>query len=624
MKSLYFSKRCLPTGKALLFLFFLLGSFVQAQAQVSFTSPAYPGVGAASEFTVYNSPVDDGNNAVKVQAPGDGDLTVNFSATLFRPAGTSTQGFVAVQLGTSPSNLVTPELTAAAHPTVDNSLWTAVQNTGSTPTEQLVVTGTFTISGSVAGNNTGFYAVYYSNNGASPVVSHPVLLRVLPPDPIKNPLLFYIRCSNNVICDDQCVPYGAKPAVIKGRVLASYNELVFQDGSWHSRYEDYAAICAQKGISTWASQSENEEVIWQYSYDNSNWSNVDNYNNYKYSSSFQPPACTRTTYYRRLSSHLERNWWTGNSQEGWYDSNVVRITPTAPVPTTNQSNVKSCGGSVTVSANTHLGISSYNWWVPYAGWTISDGTQAPFSTFYNNGSFITSRNAGIVIYPPSNAAPGNYVISFSANGECGDKSADAQLTVTIDYSGTSAPTNGYFTLAGGSTSCAPRYNLRTSPVSGATSYEATLSTGAWAQGQLNPNTGEISFFIIPGRQYNISAQIFAVGPCGRSVAYDVPAQDLNLRQQDAESLRPCDETPVEEYIKAYPNPTNESLTIKAQNDGSVGYLYNSQGTAIRTIQLDKSSVSKAVDTSNLPNGLYNLVIESPNHERHVEHIFIEH
>ncbi|RZK34222.1 MAG: T9SS type A sorting domain-containing protein [Hymenobacter sp.] len=474
-----------------------------------------------------------------------------------------------------------------------------------------MVTGTFTISGNVVANNTGFYAVYYDNNGAAPVVSHPVLLRVLPPDPLKNPFLLYMPCAGTEICGDQCVPYGSMPAPIMGRVLATFNSTPFSN---------YLAICAQKGISAWARSEEYEHADWQYSYDNINWQQVTG----GVSASYQPRACTRTTYYRRHSTHLVRSWWNGNNQEDWYMSNVVKITVTAPMPTTSQSNVKSCGGSVTVSANTNPAISSYNWWVPYAGWTISDGTQAPFSTFNNNGSFVTSRSTGIVIYPPSNVAPGNYPIYFSANGDCGDKSADAQLTVTIDYSGTSAPTTGYFTLAAGSTSCNPRYNLRTSPVSGATSYEATLSTGAWAQGQLNPVTGEITFFNIAGPQHNISAQIFAIGPCGKSAPFDVWPQELSLRQQDLASVQPCEDYPVEDYIKAYPNPATETLTIQAKSDASVGYLYNSQGKILRTIPLNKSNVSKAVDTSNLPNGLYNLIIESPTHERHMEHIVVKH
>jgi hypothetical protein len=629
MKTLFHNKRP-PLTASMLFLVLLnLTSFLKAQAQVSFRNPTYPsGTGAQSEFSVYDTPVDNTSQAVQIPAPDDGELTADFSATLFRPVGASTQGYVTLQLGTSPTTLLTPDLNAAERPIVDNSLWTPaldINGVASASYEQLIVTGTFTISGNLVANNTGFYAVYRDNNGATPVVSRPVLLRILPPDPLKNPLLFYMRCGGNAICGDQCVPYGTKPEVIKGRVLASQSEYEYIDGVLHNRYQDYADICAQKGISTWASKGENEEVIWQYSYDNSNWSNVDDYSRYTYSSSFQPPICTRTTYYRRISSHLEKSWWSGNSQEWWYDSNVVRITPTAPMPTAVQPNVRSCGGAVTVSANTNPATLSYNWWLPYAGWTVSDGVQAPFSTYNNNGSFITNRSSNIIIYPPSNAAPGNYEIYFSANGGCGEKSADGRLTVTIDYGATAAPVTGYFNLASGSTRCFQRYNLYTSPVAGATSYEATLSTGARATGRTDPNTGEIIFFTLTGPLYGVSAEIVAISPCGRSAPYYVPAQDLNYLRApkgSAERPVPCDEEPV--MMKAYPNPATNSLTLQAENDSSKGYLYNNEGKLVRTISLDKANVSKKLDTSEVPSGLYNLIIESPNHERHTEHIVIEH
>lgn len=628
---LYSNKRCLSAAKALVLVLLSISGFFNAQAQVSFRNPTLAsGAGASSEFTVYNSPVDDSNQAVQVPAPGDGELTVDFSATLFRPVGTPTQGYVALHLGTASNALVTPDITAAERPTVDNSLWTPaldINGVASSSYEQLIVTGTFTISGDVVANNTKLYAVYYTN-GVAAAISNPVLLRILPPDPEKNPIVYYLPCGGDVICGDQCLPYGARPKRILGRVLATQRGGSIPVSQWFgiTVYNDYSNICARKGISVWASDDNDEEVIWQNSYDGVNWTDITASSTM--TPSYQPPACTRTTYYRRVSTHFASDWWDwlyGERRWNWYTSNVVTITPIAPIPTTAQPSVKSCGSAVTVSANANTAIASYNWWVPYAGWTISDGSQAPFSTFNSNSSFVTSRNTNIVIYPVSNVAPGDYEISFSANGGCGGQSPDGHLTVTVDYTPTRAPINGYFVLNEGSNPCFQRYHLRTSPVAGATSYEAILSTGQSATGHFDQSSGEIQFFSITGPVYGISAQIFARGACGLSTAYDVPVQDLDYLRPAKGAARiptPCKDAIA--YSKAYPNPAADFITIQAQSDASIGYLYNNQGKLLRTITLDKGNVNKVLDTSKLPDGLYNLIIESPTHERYLEHIAIEH
>ena len=597
------------------FLILLSITYFDASAQISFRNPTYStGVGPASEFTVFNSLADDGSNPVKIPAAGEEELSANFSATLFRPVGTSTQGFVSIQLGNTSNDWLGAELNAAERITVDNSLWTPardINGNASSSYEQLRVTGTFLISGSLVATYNGLYAVYYSS-GMSPVYSRPVIMHVLPKDPSKDLMFGYLPCGGNVICGDQCVPYGTRPETIKGRVMAAQRQV----------FLDYLDLCTRRGISPWTSNyMENEWAKWQYSYDNHNWTDAGGAD---FGTDYSPPPCTRTTYYRRVSTHIVKHWFYGNQTKYWYTSNIVKITPTAPIPTLAQNNVTSCGGSITVGASTNSAIVSYNWWVPYAGWVISDGSQPSFSTFNNNTSFVTSNNTNIVITPPSNVAPGNYQIAVSANGRCGEQSTDALVNVTVNFTGTNAPLNGYFSLIDGSSSCNPRYNLRTQPVEGAISYEAMLSNGAWASGRHDLNTGEIVFFDIVGPQYGISAQIFANGACGRSAPYDVPVDYLagGSSQYPCDGQFPVEQLSNEQQSEVYPNPAASSFTIKARSDASVGYLYNSQGKILRIISLDKSG--KVVDISGLPNGLYNLIIESPTRKRYKQHVVIEH
>ena len=629
----HLSKRCLLSVKAIMLLLLSIVGSIESQAQISFRNPTYSsGIGASSEFTVYTSPVEDNNQAVTVPAPGDGQLTADFSVTLFRPIGTTTQGYVAIHLGTYLPVVVTPDLTAAERPVVDNTLWTPALDINGLPSstyEQLIVTGSFTISGNIAGNNSNLFAVFY-DNVAGRIFSAPVRLRILPPDPIKNPILNYLPCGGDVLCGDQCVPYGSRPNIIKGRVLASYTPSTWTNGKWENTWNLYQDLCNQKGISTWGYVREGEQVDWQYSYDNSNWTNMQGHSTVfgaypSVEASMRPEICKRTTYYRRVSSHLVSDWWWGTKRVHWYDSNVITITPMGPIPTTSQPHVTSCGGSVSVSTNADLAIATYNWWVPYAGWTITDGVQPPFSTFNSNSSFVTSHSTNIQITPAPSATPGDYVISFSTNGRCGPQSADGHLTVTVDYSATPAPTGGYFSLTPLSTACMQRYNLHTSPVAGAISYLAVLNDGSSEQGHTDSHTGEIVFFNLLGPLYNVSAQIFAIGPCGSSLPYDVPVQDLDyLRQKDSAGKipLPCDE--VVGQIESYPNPADNSLKLQAKSANSVGYLYNSQGKNLQTIPLEKANETKELDTSALPNGLYNLIIEGPNHERRMEHIVIKH
>jgi len=613
MCSLDFSSKNMIISRLFLAVIGTLISLHSA-AQVSLTNPL---ITNGDSFVVSERGSGNQSDPVPIPANGAGTNTLTFEVTLYRPVNFNTGGYVSIHAGKSSSNYSPTEIAVTS--TVDNSLWTnADDGRGnlSSNYEQQILTGAFTGSAYVVNDNTGFFAIYHDNSNNSILVSSQVYLQVLPPDYSENPLSTYIPFPDKEIGPNQCVPYGDKPT-IQGRILAGNWGGTFLNGTgWDSDFARYTTLCNNLGITPFARDSEDERITWQYSYDMNNWTNL--YSDFPYGNLVQAYAkpITQVTYFRRVSTHREPSFWSSQNRAWWYTSNVVTISPTAPVPSTNQTAFKTCGNSVTVSVNADPAIASYNWSAPYDGWTISDGIQAPFSTYNNVSSFVTTKSSNIVIQPPSNAAPGDYVVSFSANGSCGTQSADNRLIITIDHSGTSAPTSGYFNQAN-SDYCNPTYDLYTSPVAGATSYEATLDDGSRAQGYYDPNIGVVVFsFGIVGPVYRISAQIVAIGSCGASSAYFMNPQNL--------SGPPISCGSYQSNVKAYPNPAINVLNIEAKSDGSICYIYNDQGIVIRTISLDKGGARQSVDVSTIPNGLYNIVIKAPNRKPSVEHIVVQH
>ena len=206
-------------------LLLLLINSERINAQVVFNDPT-PNPVLTAWFTVFYS----GTSAAattpqQIPTPSAGtSTTMYFTAKLFRNKGTQTAGYVDVFAGTSSTALSSAALTNH----VQVLQWGPVyDNTGSPgPYESVTVSSpNFTLSSAQASGNTGLYAVYYSTlNGATSLID------VSPPVTIAPPVSTggggtggggtvtpIVSCVNTLICESQCVNYGALPALLNGR-----------------------------------------------------------------------------------------------------------------------------------------------------------------------------------------------------------------------------------------------------------------------------------------------------------------------------------------------------------------------------------------------------------------------
>ncbi len=398
----------------------------------------------------------------------------------------------------------------------------------------------------------------------------------------------YLPCGTSlVICDDQCVTYGTAPATVKGRVLAD-------DGS-----SDWQAYSAMVGSDAFASGNEHEWVQWQVSFDNNNWNNISNATQ----ASYAPGAISRTTYFRRVSSHINHHWY-GDSREYWYTSNTVTITSRPPVPTPVSASYGTCGGGqVAVALNATPSAASYNWWVPYAGWGVSTDGSNVFSTYNTNSSFVTASRS-VYISVPAGVAPGTYTMYFSANGNCGPKTADGTLSIVVTNGTNPTLADAYWYLASNDY-CQPTYNLSTSAVAGATNYWVVLSDGNSADGFDN-GYGTIIFSLQErGPQYNISATIYATGACGPA-STSVPTTNLAGRPADCGTQ--LEQTSARSEPEFYPNPASSEMRVQGGAQGSQLQFYDTRGKLLKTVLLPAEAASHHVNLTDLPAGLYHVRI----------------
>ena len=399
----------------------------------------------------------------------------------------------------------------------------------------------------------------------------------------------YLPCGANVvICDDQCVTYGTAPATIKGRILADNGD---------SRWNDYYALV---GSDEFASGNEHEWAQWQLSYNNSNWYDINNATQ----ASYAPGAIFGTTYYRRVSSHINHHWY-GDSREYWYTSNVVTVTSRPPTPTPANASYGTCGpGQVAVAANPAPSATSYNWWVPYAGWGVSTDGNNVYSTYNNGSSFVTPSTA-VYISVPAGVAPGTYPIYFSANGNCGPKTADGTLSIVVS-NGTNPtlPTADWYSVS--SDYCRPAYNLIMPATAGVSNYRVVLSDGNAANG-FDTGNGTVIFELNePGPQYNISGTISAASTCG-TVTASVSASNLAGRPSDC-GLEP--ETMSAQAGPAfYPNPATSEVTVESSAQASQLQFYDAQGTLRKQVALPAGAARHQVNLTGLPAGLYHVRVK---------------
>nr|GEW10105.1 hypothetical protein [Tanacetum cinerariifolium] len=319
---------------------------------------------------------------------------------------------------------------------------------------------------------------------------------------------------------------------------------------------------------------------------------------------YQPSACTQKTYYRRVSTHLEGRIYPFNPERTqWYISNIVVINPQAQTPTPVSATYTSCTGSgnVVVAINPSIGATSYNWWVPYAGWGVSTDGQNPYSTYNNQGSFITPSTR-VYISIPANASPGTYNIAVSANGPCGPKTPDAIITIYIiaGSNPTAAPANAGLRRTG--SGCNTLYDITMPAVANATTYYAVINGFGGAQGTLS--NGNVLFnygFPVYSYSYQVSGTITAYGSCNSlstTFTFNVPSGGRTC--SGGRSADPSTS------LTTYPNPATEEVIMETDGSEGVASFYDAKGTLRKTVKIKSEAVRTNVNVRDLPAGIYHL------------------
>lgn len=387
-----------------------------------------------------------------------------------------------------------------------------------------------------------------------------------------------------IICNDQCINYGGLPALLNG-----------------------------KGKGLVEPPTGSAEIFqWQYSYTN-NWNDWHDINGNATNQYFQPWACYATTYYRRVSNYYRENMWGQLYHGEIYISNTVTITPQSIPPTPVQSSVTACtqATAVALSVNAVAPAVSYNWWVPYAGWGVSNDGLNPFSTFNQNTSFVTTRTNVVITLPAGGVAPGTYPIAVSTTGACGGQTADAIINIVVSSTGAApTPTGATFVKASGSTLCAPVYNLKTPTVTGATSYTAYDVYGHNVTGTIVQNTtgvGQSVLFALnqEGPAYNYTATITATGPCGTGF-YTTPIINLAGPASKCGLMRSASAS-----TDLFPNPASDKVTIVTDGQEGKVVFYDAMGVARKTVKLQAGTSQSEISVQDLLGGLYHVQVLIP-------------
>lgn len=526
-----------------------------------------------AQITLSNFNINNGNSVtITAGAPA---VTVHYSVTASRTTNSNSSSYIYIYL-IDGSN--TPASTGLLFINPSGTNWISNANgndyctlEGNLNLDDNTISGGYYKKLRVIGQRTNNVSQTDASNDVSVVRFVPPVTN--PPGGTYDPLIF--PCGTSIIiCDNQCVQYGTVPALLKGREL--------RDAGYPAEHE-------------WAQ--------WQYSYTN-NWDDWHNIDGNATSRNFQPWACYSKVYYRRVSSHILYSFPT-NHREEWYISNVVTIIPRSIPPTPVQSTVTACtqATAVTLAVNPVAPAVSYNWWVPYAGWGVSNDGLSPFSTYNQNASFVTTRTSVVITLPPGGVAPGTYRIAVSTNGACGGQTADANINVVISGTGAAAaPVSAQFVKASTSTLCAPIYNLKIPAVAGATSYSASDNYGHIATGIVQTITGIQSVLFalnLEGPLYGVTATASATGPCGTGF-YTTPLTNL------AGPSPKCDVMLRSTPLSLYPNPTSDKVTIVAGGQEAKAVFYDAMGVARKTVKLQPGVSDTEVSVQDLPAGIYHV------------------
>lgn len=554
-------------------------------AQVVFNDPTPNPVLSAWVTVRYSGTSAAATTSQQIPRPSAGtSLAMVFDAKVFRNKNTTTAGYVDLFAGNGSNSLDATPLTGSR---VQVTQWLPVRDvqTGQPGTyEYAVVTSPiFNLTSVQAGTYTGLYAVYHSTVANSPQVdvSPPVLLTPPPTNPTtttsNNP------CGNNQgtlsICFDQCVSYGTRPAELTGPTVMPQVQ-------------------------------SNYTYVWQISYTNNWWDWQDVKWGYV---SYTPEACLQTTYYRRKLMSVKTDMWGDVYHDEVGISNTVTITPQSIPPVPVQSTVTACtqATAVALAVNPVAPAVSYNWWVPYAGWGVSNDGLNPFSTYNQNGSFVTTRTNVVITLPPGGVAPGTYPIAISTNGACGGQTADAIINIVISSTAAApTPTSATFVKASTSTQCAPVYNLKTPVVAGATSYTASDAYGSNVIGTIVQNTTGVGQSVLfelnqEGPAYDYTATITATGPCGTGF-FTTPATNLAGPSPKCGLMRSASVS-----TDLYPNPASDKVTIVTDGKEGKVVFYDAMGVARKTVTLLAGASQSDISVQDLSGGLYHVQVIIP-------------
>jgi len=406
--------------------------------------------------------------------------------------------------------------------------------------------------------------------------------------------------KESIICSDQCAQYGIQPKIIHGRVSADNNS---------SPFKRYRNACSDASIPTFASGDEYEWVQWQYSFDQTNWTDISGATQDDY----QPGPLTRTTYYRRASTHLVSRWWGGKSREHWYTSETVTVSVGGkpPVASASTYNLSSCGNTgqiirVAVDQNYDNTYTnkSYNWRTLYPGWTVNG-----YSTVTSGGYYATN-NDYVDVFVPGGTAPGTYYLLVSGNGACGTESASTYITFNLTQDPIGAPTSVRFEQNANTSKCTWWYDATCPIVPGATSYSAN-----GVSGQIFPSAGFVYFPLNYLGGSDVTISITTANSCG-------PGQTFTTTEYLYQADYNCDDN--NNYIVMYPNPTSEG--VKFNNGGLVGQatFYDAQGIVRKVVTLREKQVETDVNVLDLPNGTYHVRVTTKGKTRFSKQLVVQH
>jgi hypothetical protein len=533
-----------------LLLLLAMLSWRSASAQIQFTNPQFSG--SNTDFRVDTSPVATTTSG---SVPINPSNSYPFSVTVYRNSSSSDEGYVSLYSGVSSPTTRLTNTTTGTYSTSFGS-WTTSGGVSSK-----LLSGSFSTS-LISSGDQKLYAVFTTTTGVT-ITSASIAL--VPGTTTPGP------------------SYPSSPPAQSTFCLNAGAPLPKLDAGYFLGYS--------------LTDNEDSRIKWEVS--------VDNGVNYRTvyaaqgAETYDPPANIFPSYrtiYGKVLFVASLQYNEGFPFKSWktrrntlFTVNVIGEQPVAVAPV-----FVTCGASIGVAVQRQASQLSYNWQVPYAGWTVSNDGTNPVAT--SSSTPFTTTQSNVIITPPSNAAPGDYVMSVSAMGSCGSQSASGTFIVRIDQSPTPNPDSGSF-YASRYDGCRPVYGyVMTVPQgTGPYQYLAVSSTGESATGQAQSN-GSVTFPLeIYGASNYASISIYITGPCGRSQPYNGPLEYLSGPDPS------CGGGPATSDVvgTAYPNPATESLTIPAGAENAT--LFDKQGSIIK--HTDKAG---KLDVQSLPEGLYNL------------------